>query len=228
MNNENKYEKKRLLIEELSGLVTSHRFARMQQVLNGRTRHITAVLEDVHRSPNSNAAIRSLECFGIQDVYLVEGKFKAKLDDAIAKGATQWTTIKHYKGDGQDACLGIEQCFKDLKAQGYVIVATSPHAQGYTLPQLPIDSKIAVVFGNEEAGISNFAQENADAHVKIPMYGFTESFNIAASVAIVAYDLVRRLKNSPIAWELTQEEKLDVLIDWLYATGKALRPREDS
>jgi len=213
-------EKKRLLVEEWSRLITPQRFARMQQVLNGRTRYVTAVLEDVYRSPNSNAAIRSLECFGIQDVHLVEDRFKAKLNNAIAKGATQWTTIKHYEGDPQNANAGIESCFKNLKQQGYMIVATTPHSQGCLLPELSIDRKIALVFGNEEAGVSTYAQEHADAYVTIPMYGFTESFNIAASVAIVAYDLITRIKKASLEWSLSSDEKIDILYDWLYATGR--------
>lgn len=213
-------EKKRLLVEKWSSLVTPQRFARMQRVLDNRTRHVTAVLEDVYRSPNSNAAIRSLECFGIQDVHMVEGKFKAKLNDAIAKGATQWTTIKQYQSNSENICTGIEECFKNLRQQGYMIVATTPHSQGYSLPDLPIDKKLALVFGNEEAGVSTYAQEHADAYVTIPMYGFTESFNIAASVAIVAYDLITRVKRSSLDWQLSPDEKVDILYDWLYATGR--------
>ena len=57
--------------------------------------------------------------------------------------------------------------------------------------------------------------EQADEFVKIPMYGFTESFNISVSAAICLYDIVNRLKNSNIKWQLSELEKEELLAKWL-------------
>lgn len=57
----------------------------------------------------------------------------------------------------------------------------------------------------------------AEAYVKIPMYGFTESFNISVCAALCMYELSKRIRYSPtnIKWQLTQEEKINVYLDWL-------------
>ena len=51
-------------------------------------------------------------------------------------------------------------------------------------------------------------------YVKIPMFGFTESYNISVSAALMMYTLMQRLHNSNIDWHLTEEEKDELRLDW--------------
>ncbi len=70
------------------------------------------------------------------------------------------------------------------------------------------------MFGTELTGLSEVAMNNVDGYVKIPMYGFTESLNISVSAAITLYVISKRLKESDINWQLTNEEKTDLLLKW--------------
>ncbi len=81
----------------------------------------------------------------------------------------------------------------------------------------------ALVFGNELDGFSQTVLEQADGFVKIPMYGFTESYNISVSAAICMYDLSTRIrqKNSSIDWKLPEERRSDLLLTWLKSSIKA-------
>src|SRR3989338_5996739 len=79
---------------------------------------------------------------------------------------------------------------------------------------LPIDQPIALVFGTEWHGISKEAEAFADDLVKIPMYGFTESFNISVSVAIALHVLRNRLEHSDLDWKLPFDEQIRLKIDW--------------
>jgi tRNA (guanosine-2'-O-)-methyltransferase len=126
-------------------------------------------------------------------------------------GSSKWICINKYNKKKRDNTLG---CFKALKAQGYRIVATSPHKDGYLLSELPLDQKTALVFGNEGKGLTETAMKHADAFVKIPMYGFTESFNISVSAAICMHELGPRLRNSEYPWQLTEDEYKDILLDY--------------
>ena len=56
--------------------------------------------------------------------------------------------------------------------------------------------------------------ESADAFLKIPMYGFTESLNVSVSAAIIIQSLVSRLKLSEINWKLSEREKVELEIEW--------------
>jgi tRNA (guanosine-2'-O-)-methyltransferase len=82
------------------------------------------------------------------------------------------------------------------------------------LADLPLDQKTALVFGTELTGLSEVAMENADAYVKIPMYGFTESFNISVSAALSLYQLTDNMRKSDIEWQLSEDEKIDIQIAW--------------
>eukprot|EP01041_Mallomonas_annulata_P040532 gene40532-64452_t len=73
---------------------------------------------------------------------------------------------------------------------------------------------MAFVFGTERRGISDEVIELSDELVKIPMYGFTESFNISVSVALVLNTIRTRLEESNLNWKLSEEELVDLKIKW--------------
>lgn len=204
--------KKEKLIEHLSGFTTPHKLTKMDQVLEERTEHVTVVLEDIFQHNNISASIRSAEALGVQNVHVIEQHNPYDININISKGATNWVTINRYNKAGSN---NTEQCFENLRSQGYWIVATSPHKTAYKLHELPIDKKLAFVFGTEDVGISDYARENADATVTIPMFGFTESFNISVSVSLCLYDVMTRLRQSSIPWQLTQAQKTDIKLNWL-------------
>jgi tRNA (guanosine-2'-O-)-methyltransferase len=100
------------------------------------------------------------------------------------------------------------------------VVATSSHENDCSLEALPLDQKTALVFGNEVEGISPMVMDQADAFMKIPMVGFTESLNISVSVAICIHTLSTVLRSSPYAWQLSESERSDTLIRWIHQTIK--------
>ena len=70
------------------------------------------------------------------------------------------------------------------------------------------------MFGNEGRGISDRVRKMADGFVKIPMYGFTESFNISVSAALCLYELTERMRKAGINWQLTQAEITALRLEW--------------
>ena len=103
-----------------------------------------------------------------------------------------------------------------MKNQGYRIIATVPGNNIQSLDSLDLSKgKIALLFGTEMEGLSNEAQEMADELVTIPMYGFTESFNLSVSAAICLHQLRTKLEKSDFDWKLNEEEKDQVMLQWL-------------
>ena len=70
------------------------------------------------------------------------------------------------------------------------------------------------MFGTELEGLSDYAMENADGCVKIPMYGFTESYNLSVCVAICMSQLVDNLRHSEKAWQLKKNELEAIKLEW--------------
>jgi tRNA (guanosine-2'-O-)-methyltransferase len=203
---------KTALIEQLFAYVTENKREKMQAVIANRTRYVTVVLEDLFQEHNASAALRTADIFGIQDVHVVQEKYTFKAVPTIAMGSSKWVDVHSYSS--------ITDSIDELKKQGYKIVATTPHTDCYELPDLPIDQKIALVFGSEQTGLSQEALAQADTFVKIPMYGFVESFNVSVSVALCLYDIIHRLHASSIDWKLSQEETQDLMLQWIRQVSK--------
>lgn len=214
---------KKELIESLWSFISENKRQKMLDVIQNRTRHITVVLEDIFQPHNASAVLRTCDIFGIQDMHVIEAKYTFKAVTPIAMGSAKWVDV-HQHLTTADAVI-------KLKSQDYCIVATTPHTQSCELPDLPVNKKMALLFGSEQTGLSDVALQHADMFVKIPMYGFAESFNISVSVALCLYDIMTRLHQSDVAWHLTQEEKDDVLLRWISKVSKTaqfLQKKEDN
>jgi tRNA (guanosine-2'-O-)-methyltransferase len=200
------------LIEFLKELITEDRFNTFNKALSERTRYITVVLEDLFQSHNASAVLRSCDCFGIQDVHMIENKFTYNVNPDVSLGSTQWLSLYRYN---QNECNTLNT-IKTLKDKGYRIVATTPHTNDIMLEDLDLEKgKVALMFGSELPGLSDIAMKNADEFVKINMFGFTESFNISVSAAICLFELTKKLRQLKINWHLSDDEKNELLLNWL-------------
>jgi len=207
---------KKELLKHLSEFISENRKQRFEDIINFRTKYISVVLEDIYQSHNASAVLRSCDCFGIQDVHIIENRNKYVLSENVTLGSSKWLSLHKHNHKEQNTITTINK----LKSEGYRIVATSPHKNNSLLENLPLDRKFALVFGTELEGLSDEAIENADEFVKIPMYGFTESFNISVSAALSLHYLSEKLRKSNINWHLTEEESIDIQLDWMRNTIK--------
>jgi len=199
------------LTEYLETFLTGERKMLLYKVLENRTRYITVAVEDLYQTQNISAVLRSCECVGIQDVHIAKGENDFQIHKAIAMGADKWLTIKHYQKGNKPMLT----CINELKIRGYTIVATLPDDNSCFLDELPLEEPVAFLFGTELTGLSQEAIAAADKTVKIPMHGFTNSFNISNSVAIIVQHCIEKLRNSPIHWQLSEGEKNELLFDWV-------------
>ena len=204
-------------IEYLKQFALPRRWELFQEIIQNRTRYITVVLEDLYQSHNASAVLRTSEAFGVQDVHIIENRNTFEVNREIAVGASKWLTLHRYNRKENNTLEAIET----LRKQGYRIVATTPHKNDVELDEFDLGKgKAAIFFGSELPGLSDLVLDNADEYVKIDMYGFTESFNISVSAALVMHTLIRKLHNSDINWQLTEEEKEEILFDWLKKSVK--------
>lgn len=193
-------------IEILSEFITQRRRERIDEVLSNRTNYLTLVLEDIFQPQNASATMRTIEILGLSNIHIIETNNTYTLNPGVVLGASKWIDIIKYQ------C--VESAFDNLKGNGYKIVATSLDNEAIFLDDFPIDDKMAIFFGTELTGLSNTVLENADLHLKIPMYGFTQSYNLSVAVSIVFYSLISRLRKSSIKYLLNEDEKLVLKLDY--------------
>ncbi len=203
-------EKKKKYYQMLCQIISSERRALIEKIVDKRTDYFVPVIENIHKSQNASAVLRTCDCLGLQEVRIIENNNKFTVTDDISLGANKWLNIKKYSSFEDNT----KQCFDDLKKQGYKIIATMPNKNDIALQEVDIKQKAAIVFGSEVDGISKQAIDNADYFMTIPMYGFTESFNISVCAAISLHYLTDKLRQSNETWQLDINKRYDTLILW--------------
>ena len=200
-------EEKQRLYEAATELFSDNKLQLFDRLVLNRTRHICVVLEDVFQSHNASAVLRSCDCFGVQDIHVVENRNKYAPNSDVSMGSDKW--VDYYKHPS------ILQTYDELRDKGYRIIATLPHENDTLITNLDISQPTALVFGTELTGLTPEAIEHADGYVKVPMYGFTESFNISVCAALSLFYLTEKMRaDSSIAWHLSEEEQITLKLYW--------------
>ena len=194
--------------ELLSPLLTPTRRARLAAVAAARTRHVRLVVQDIHQPHNVSACLRSADAFGVQevDVVTLRERFKAS---TVAKGVSHWLTVNRHHD--------VAACAAALRQGGYRIYAGVPLPGAKPLGELPVDRRIAVVFGNEHDGIDPAWHQHIDQPFTIPMAGMVESLNISVCAAITLQSLTERARAAVPAADflLPEAERRQVLNAWV-------------
>lgn len=200
------------LLAYLLKQVTPERKALFEQVIAERTRYITVVLEDIYQPQNASAVLRSCDCFGVQGVHIIENRYEYQVNPKVVMGASKWLDLHRYNQEESDNTTA---CIEHLRSEGYRILATTPHTEETLLPEIPLDKPVALIFGTELEGLSQQAIDLADGSVRIPMYGFTESFNISVSAALCLQSLTDRVRQIGAPWRLSENDHDRILLEWL-------------
>lgn len=194
----------------LLALLTPERVRRFHEVLDWRTRWIEVVICDIYQQHNASAVLRTCDAFGVQNVSIIEEAHECAVNPEIALGAERWLTLRH---DASPRAL--ENTLAAHRAAGRRIVATVLDERSLTPDELPLDRPVALLFGTEKTGLPRAAIDQADALLRIPMYGFAESFNVSVAAALCLQTLIGRLHASELPWQLTASEREQLLRDWV-------------
>lgn len=198
------------LYDRLCGFITDNKRELFERIAPMRTRHITAVLEDIYQPHNASAVVRTCDLLGVQDIHIIENRNKFTVNPDVALGSSKWVDMHRWRERGDNTL----RCVQHLKEKGYAIVVTSPHAPEITPTTIPLDQPLAFCFGTELTGASDALIALSDIRLRIPMHGFTESYNISVSAAIVLYTVMERLRSSRIRWQLSEEALIALKLAW--------------
>ena len=202
---------KKQLIKHLSESITEDRLALFYDNLKQRTSRITIVLEDIFHSQNASAVLRTADCFGIQNIHIIENRNQHNTNPNVSLGSSKWLTETFYNKSENNT----KECLQNLKKDGFRILATTPH-NAKSIHDIDVNNeKIALLFGAEQEGLSDLSLQLADEKIKIPIYGFTESYNISVAAALCMQTVISKMRASEVEWQLTEVEKDEVLLNWL-------------
>ena len=192
--------------EFLKKFLTPERLAKIEHFSAERSDCLLPVMEDVYQYRNAAAIIRSVEACGFHKVVAMEARNIFDPNLTVTKGAENWVEAEKMPHSLDS--------LQEIRSRGYKIVAVSPEKNATMLPDFRITEPVALVFGTEWQGVTDDFLEFCDETLAIPMYGFTQSFNVSVAAAICCYDLKQKLLHSGINYKLSDEKRLELMIKW--------------
>ncbi len=215
-------------IKILSTHVSESRFAKMLTVASCRTRNLTIVLEDIFQPHNAAAVLRNCDAFGLQEVHLIENKFRMRISSNVDMGVSKWQDVFKYtsplakvqrNGMPKDhnvypeEIANTQNALKSLKDRGFILAASVLGAKA-SINDIPVDKPVALLVGTELNGLSKTAQEMADVSFSMEMLGFAQSFNLSVFSALCLANLSQRIRTND-SWKLSLQEQDELVLRWL-------------
>jgi 23S rRNA (guanosine2251-2'-O)-methyltransferase len=143
------------------------------------------ILDGVKDPRNLGAIIRSAAAFGIGGVIVPERR-AVGLTGTVAKvaaGGLEHVVVAEV--------TNISQSLERLKRLGFWIVGADEQAE-ISCPTFMFPTPLALVLGEEEAGISPLVKRHCDVLVSIPTCGPLRSLNVAVAAAVLFYEVMGR------------------------------------
>lgn len=198
-------------LEKIRLISGDKRFEKIERTARSRQAGLMVIMEDVYNPYNLGAIARSCDAFGVQDVTVIfenQDVFDPREEGlGSALSASKWLDYR--------LMHGTQRSLKTLKAEGWYILATVADRDTPTLYNTDLSHpQLALLVGNEHAGVSDAALQLADSTVTIPMQGMIESFNVSVATAIMLYEITRQRRKSPHDYTLSESEALDLMWDF--------------
>ena len=170
--------------------MTPERRNRLISVLNKRQPDLTVVLENVFDPHNISAVMRTCDAVGIQEIYVLTTKIPRhkKWGARSSSSAAKWLTIHQFDD--------LEECITALRKKFTKIYTTHLSSDAVSMHQIDFTEPVALVFGNEHAGVSEEMIAKADGNFIIPQMGIIQSLNISVACAVTIYEALRQKTNA--------------------------------
>lgn len=163
------------------------RVARLEDVLQARE-PVILIAAGVQDPGNLGTMIRSAEAFGAAAVITTEGTvspFNAKVIRASAGSLFRVPVLR----------VPASEAVRKLRDAGFRLLATSSH-KGTRLDEANLAPPLALLVGNEGAGLPRDLLKQADETVVIPHSEQVESLNAGIAASVMLYECARQRRRS--------------------------------
>lgn len=165
--------------------LTAKRAERFRQVLARRTVRLTVVIDDCYDPHNATAVLRTSEAFGLDEIHVVTPRNRFAVNRSISQGSHLYTRVRSHSS--------IRDAYESLRQEGFMILASNLEAEAvvdpHDLSRVVEETPLALVFGNEESGVSETGIAESDGSFFVPMSGCTQSLNLSVTVAVTLFSI---------------------------------------
>ncbi len=169
--------------------MNTSREQKIRSVIRQSQPDLTVVLENIFDPLNISAVLRSCDAVGVREVFVLYTKKYLDKRGLVLGKRTSGGTFKWI-----DAYVfeDLEECFRRVRERYGRIYATSLGEQSESLYDLDLTQPTALLFGNEDEGVSAEALALCDGNFTIPQVGFAESLNISVACAVTLFEARRQ------------------------------------
>jgi tRNA G18 (ribose-2'-O)-methylase SpoU len=256
-------DKRRLLIEELgedgledkvvlsenelvhveSNVLEAHKIQRLlrkaETILRLRTDRILLVLERPLMTDNYLGCLRTAECMGIQNVWVVVPQrqhhksqappppppgAKQELRDyrrrvRLSRNSSQWLDVREFRTT--------TECIEEIKQEGWTVWATDLSESSVSLMEVTsseVPLKLAIVMGREADGVTEEMLAVAEKRVYLPLAGFNTSLNLQVATGMVLQQLLSLCPSA--RGDMSEERRANVRKSWYSNLARSDAQRE--
>ena len=171
------------------GHLTPERKGRMEFTIAHRQTDLAVVMENIGDVHNIAAVMRTCDAVGIQDIYVLNTiKEISNIQEKAfrsSRSANRWVTIHQFDN--------INNCIRTLKEKYQKLYCTHLSSDAKQLYDIDFtEGSIALVFGNEQKGVSAEMLAYCDGNFIIPQVGMIKSLNISVACAVTLYEAYRQ------------------------------------
>ncbi len=183
-------------------LLTPERQARILAVIEARLRSVTVVLDRLIDPHNTAAILRTSEGLGLARAHVVSHEAQDALAHRrVTQDAHKWLDVERHDSGAAAA--------HELRQQGCEVWAGHLDEKAILYTALPADRPLALLFGNEHEGPSRETLAACTGTFRIPMAGFTQSFNVSVAAGIALAQAARsRREHLQAAGDLSGPERV--------------------
>ena len=162
---------------------------KIRSVIRQSQPDLTVILENIFDPLNISAVLRSCDAVGVREVFVVyTKKYLEKRGLVLGKrtsgGTFKWIDVYVFED--------LEECFRRVRERYGRVFATSLGEKSESLYSLDLVQPTALLFGNEDEGVSAEALALCDGNFLIPQVGFAESLNISVACAVTLFEARRQ------------------------------------
>lgn len=196
------------------------RFARLRRTLARRQPNLTVLMDQVHKSHNFSAILRSCDAVGVLEAHAVAPENGLELHHGTSAGTKKWVHVRRHPD--------VAGAVAHLRERDFRVIAAHPSPDSIDFREVDYTRPTAVMMGAELHGVSEEGLRLADAHVEIPILGMVRSLNVSVATALLLFEAARQRQAAGMYDEsrLAPDDFERRLFEWAYPSIAATRRRD--
>jgi tRNA (guanosine-2'-O-)-methyltransferase len=199
-------------------LLTPARKARILSVIDARLASVTVVLDRLVDPHNTAAILRTAEGLGLARAHVVphDAEDPGHAHRRVTQDAQKWIEVEQHPSGAA--------CAVELNTRGFEVWAGHLDDGARLYTELPADRPLALLFGNEHEGPQAETVAACTGTFRIPMAGFTQSFNVSVAAGMALAHLTRaRRAHLGAAGDLSPAERVELRTRFTLLAAKLAR-----